>query len=88
MKKDTRIILGFCLLFFILAGFLFVKQQRESASVSEEVFLMQEEEGCSVLQEEVRQEKGQKQKTKSPPLPRKETKAPTTCPIPVFSFSR
>lgn len=64
MKKDTRIILGFCLLFFILAGFLFVKQQRESASVSEEGFLMQEEEGCSVLQEEVRQEKGQKQKTK------------------------
>lgn len=64
MKKDTRIILGFCLLFFILAGFLFVKQQRESASVSEEGFLMQEQEGGSVLQEEVRQEKGQKQKTK------------------------
>lgn len=63
MKKDTRIIVGFCLLFFILAGFLFVKQQRESAVVSEKSFLMQEKEENSAFQEEVKQEKGQEQKT-------------------------
>lgn len=63
MKKDTRIIVGFCLLFFILAGFLFVKQQRESAVVSKESFLAQEKEENSAFQEEAKQEKGQEQKT-------------------------
>ena len=62
MKKDTRIILGFCLLFFIFAGVLFVRQQRESAVVTEEAFLMQEEEKSLALQKKEEQEKGQKQK--------------------------
>lgn len=63
MKKDTRIILGFCLLFFIFAGVLFVRQQRESAVVTEEAFLMQEEEKSLALQKKEEQEKGQKQNT-------------------------
>jgi len=62
MKKDTRIILGFCLFFFIFAGVLFVRQQRESAVVTEEAFLMQEEEESLALQKK----EEQKQNTEIP----------------------
>lgn len=59
MKKDTHIIIGFCLLFFILAGFLFVRQQRESAGFAEESILAQEEMVNSALPERIGQEDGQ-----------------------------
>ena len=36
MKKDTRIIIGICMVFLLLAGFLFWKQQKESVRVSQD----------------------------------------------------
>ncbi|MCI8562032.1 MAG: hypothetical protein HFH69_00780 [Lachnospiraceae bacterium] len=62
MKKDTHIIIGFCLLFFILAGFLFVKQQRESAGFAEESFFAQGEVASSALPGTAGQKDGQGRK--------------------------
>lgn len=61
MKRDTRIILGFCLLFFLFAGILFVRQQRESAVLTEEAFLTQEEGENLASQNREEQKTGQKQ---------------------------
>jgi len=46
MKRDIRIIVGICLLFLLTAGFLFVKQQKESAGAAQGLSLV--EEGGSV----------------------------------------
>lgn len=52
MKKDTRIIMGICLFFLFLAGFLFVKQQKDSAGISKEFVLSEENTQDASLQQD------------------------------------
>ncbi len=74
MKKDTRIIVGICLLFLLTAGFLFVKQQKESAGAVQGLSLV--EEGNPALgQGEERDSGGEQENSASLVLQQKEQPA-------------
>lgn len=53
MKKDTRIIVGICMAFLLIAGFLFVKQQKDTSGVASEAFVSLEAESTKESTKEI-----------------------------------
>lgn len=49
MKKDTRIIVGICMAFLLIAGFLFVKQQKDTSGAASEAFVSPEAESTKEI---------------------------------------